>query len=355
MISSLSDIPLFAGLSPAECAEFEQRMKRRDFAPQSTIVREGGAGDAAFVIRQRPRRRPAQGSRTRASSSCSPSSARDRCSARWRCSRGSRAPPRSSRSSRRPARCSSARTSSACMREHPGVALGVARVPRRASRRGEPACRHRLRQPGARPDRPARPHAAAAVARQRSTSCVPIAFCNNRLTLAMTNPNNIVAFDDVRRILKGVMIEPVVVTEDDFRRFMATTYAQLMAKQEPRRRGRRQAGAPAPGGPAAGGQARDRGRDGRSAAVGSDPRAAARRRHRRERRRNQAGPDERVGRRADHPAGQLDARPRHQAGRQRHPHRADGSATSPSASASTACCRWCSGCRSGCSWASSRG
>ena len=49
---------------------------------------------------------------------------------------------------------------------------------------------------------------------------VPIAFCNNRLTLAMTNPNNIVAFDDVRRIVKGVMIEPAVVTEDDFKRFM---------------------------------------------------------------------------------------------------------------------------------------
>jgi type II secretion system (T2SS) protein E len=32
---------------------------------------------------------------------------------------------------------------------------------------------------------------------------VPIAFINNRLTLAMTDPNNIAAFDDVRRILKG--------------------------------------------------------------------------------------------------------------------------------------------------------
>ncbi len=49
---------------------------------------------------------------------------------------------------------------------------------------------------------------------------VPIAFANNRLTLAMTNPNNIVAFDDVRRVLKGVLIEPAVVTEDDFKRFM---------------------------------------------------------------------------------------------------------------------------------------
>src|SRR5436190_4380477 len=50
MISSLADIPLFAGLSPAECAEFEQRMQRCDFVPQSVIVREGTAGDAAFVV-----------------------------------------------------------------------------------------------------------------------------------------------------------------------------------------------------------------------------------------------------------------------------------------------------------------
>ena len=57
---------------------------------------------------------------------------------------------------------------------------------------------------------------------------VPVAFCNNRLTLAMTNPNNVVAFDDVRRLIKGVMIEPVVVTEDDFKRFMSTTYAQAV-------------------------------------------------------------------------------------------------------------------------------
>ncbi len=79
---------------------------------------------------------------------------------------------------------------------------------------------------------------------------VPIAFCNNRLTLAMTNPNNVMAFDDVRRILKGVMIEPVIVTEDDFKRFMSTTYAQLTAKPRdaprPRRRRRVQRRVSAP-------------------------------------------------------------------------------------------------------------
>src|SRR5215831_8805267 len=61
---------------------------------------------------------------------------------------------------------------------------------------------------------------------------VPIAFMNNSVTLAMVNPSNLVAFDDVRRYIKGAIIEPVVCTEEDFRRFMETVYPQLMGLKE---------------------------------------------------------------------------------------------------------------------------
>ena len=57
---------------------------------------------------------------------------------------------------------------------------------------------------------------------------VPVAFVNNALTLAMVNPSNLVAFDDVRRYVKGAIIEPRVCTEDDFRRFMESVYPQIM-------------------------------------------------------------------------------------------------------------------------------
>ena len=57
---------------------------------------------------------------------------------------------------------------------------------------------------------------------------VPVAYVNNAVTLAMVNPSNLVAFDDVRRYIKGAIIEPRVCTEDDFRRFMETVYPQLM-------------------------------------------------------------------------------------------------------------------------------
>src|SRR5215510_7837953 len=57
---------------------------------------------------------------------------------------------------------------------------------------------------------------------------IPIAYVNNSVTLAMVNPSNLVAFDDVRRYVKGVIIEPVVCTEDDFRKFMESIYPTLM-------------------------------------------------------------------------------------------------------------------------------
>src|SRR3954466_2736866 len=49
-VSSIGELPLFAGLSALECQDIEARMQRRDYPPQQTIVREGGPGDAAFLI-----------------------------------------------------------------------------------------------------------------------------------------------------------------------------------------------------------------------------------------------------------------------------------------------------------------
>src|SRR5256714_4932824 len=64
---------------------------------------------------------------------------------------------------------------------------------------------------------------------------VPISYVNNSVTLAMVNPSNLVAFDDVRRYIKGVVIEPQVCTEEDFRKFMDTVYPELMGIKEEKR------------------------------------------------------------------------------------------------------------------------
>jgi len=64
---------------------------------------------------------------------------------------------------------------------------------------------------------------------------VPIAYVNNSVTLAMVNPSNLVAFDDVRRYIKGAVIEPQVCTDEDFRKFMDTVYPDLMGVKEEKR------------------------------------------------------------------------------------------------------------------------
>src|SRR5919204_1868607 len=61
---------------------------------------------------------------------------------------------------------------------------------------------------------------------------VAISYVNNSVTLAMVNPSNLVAFDDVRRYIKGAIIEPQVCTEEDFKRFMDTVYPDLMGVKE---------------------------------------------------------------------------------------------------------------------------
>jgi type IV pilus assembly protein PilB len=57
---------------------------------------------------------------------------------------------------------------------------------------------------------------------------IPISYVNNSVTLALVNPSNLVAFDDVRRYVKGAVIEPQVCTEEDFRKFMDSVYPSLM-------------------------------------------------------------------------------------------------------------------------------
>ncbi|HEY3043611.1 MAG TPA: ATPase, T2SS/T4P/T4SS family [Vicinamibacterales bacterium] len=231
MISSLADVPLFAGLSPTECAEFEQRMQRCDFVPQSVIVREGGAGDAAYVILSglvAVRRKDPDSGMEFLLAELGPGQMFGEMALL------TKKPRTASVVALEPTTCAMLARADfeRVMREHPVVALGVAAA---FAERLEHANQHAgvdfINLARVRIDPRVLALLPASVINEHKA--VPIAFCNNRLTLAMTNPNNVVAFDDVRRILKGVMIEPVIVTEDDLRRFMTTTYAQLTTKPEP--------------------------------------------------------------------------------------------------------------------------
>lgn len=66
----------------------------------------------------------------------------------------------------------------------------------------------------------------------RQHQVVPVVQADNKLTLAMVNPSNLLALDDVRYRLKGISVHPAVCTEDDFQHFMETVYAAQRKNEE---------------------------------------------------------------------------------------------------------------------------
>ena len=59
----------------------------------------------------------------------------------------------------------------------------------------------------------------------RQHQIVPVSSEGNCLMVAMVNPNNLLALDDIKYRLKGMQIKTMVCTEDDFQHFMENIYA----------------------------------------------------------------------------------------------------------------------------------
>jgi type IV pilus assembly protein PilB len=222
MVSSLSDVPLFAGLDPADAARLARAMTRREFPPQSVIVREGGPGDAAFLVLSglvAVRRRDRESNVEFMLAELGPGQMFGEMALLTGRTRTATV------MAVEPTVCAVlAREDFArALREHPAVAAAFTTVlAERLERANEQAGIDFVNLARVKVD--PRVLTLLPMPLINEHRVLPIAFCNNRLTLAMTNPNNVVAFDDVRRILKGVMIEPVVVTDEDFRRFVAQSY-----------------------------------------------------------------------------------------------------------------------------------
>ena len=230
MLISLTDVPLFAGLTAEQCAELQSRMATLEFPPLAQLIREGARGNNALLIlagRVSVRRKdpetglefelaqfgPGQMVGEMALLADRPRTATVVAIEATTCASLDRG------------------AFEDALQMHPHIALALAgtladRLEQANARAGvdfvslsrlqiDPRVLTLLPQP---------------LVQQHKV--LPISFMNNRLTLAMTNPNNIVALDDVRRVIKGVMIEPVAVSEDDFRRCLGSTYAAAIAKQE---------------------------------------------------------------------------------------------------------------------------
>ena len=230
MASFLSRLPLFAGLAAADCAQLEERMPRREFAPGSVIVREGGAADSAFVVLSGlvavRRKDPASGIDFLLAE-LGPDQMFGEMALLTKKPRGASVVALEATT------CAVLDRAlfEAVMRSLPAFGLSITgALAERLDRANQHVGVEYMNLSRVKVD----PRVLTLIPMTLVTEhhIVPVAFCNNRLTLAMTNPNNVVAFDDVRRIVKGVLIEPVVVTEEDFKRFMSTTYAQATTRPE---------------------------------------------------------------------------------------------------------------------------
>lgn len=230
MVSALSDVPLFAGLTPADSAEIARSMTRREFPPHTMIVREGGPGDAAYLVLSglvAVRRRDRESNVEFVLSELGPGQMFGEMALLTGKTRTATVV------ALEPTVCAvlSRDDFARALREHPGVAVAFTGIlAERLERANEQAGIDFVNLSRVKVD--PRVLTLLPMPLINEHKVLPIAFCNNRLTLAMTNPNNVVAFDDVRRILKGVMIEPVVVTGEDFRRFVAQSYTPTAPKPD---------------------------------------------------------------------------------------------------------------------------
>jgi type IV pilus assembly protein PilB len=57
---------------------------------------------------------------------------------------------------------------------------------------------------------------------------IPTSYSNNKLTLAMVNPHDLLAMDEAKKFIKGVGIDPVIISADDLKKFMDTEYKPMM-------------------------------------------------------------------------------------------------------------------------------
>src|SRR5581483_11830421 len=231
MATSLDQASLFAGVPAAARTQLESRMRRVDFVPQAVIVREGAAGDSAFVIvsgRVAVRRRDPQSGfefvltelgageifGDLALLTGHPRSATVVALEATTCAVLGRS------------------EFEAVIQTFPTVSLALmASLAERIERANQHAGIDFVNLAKLKVDPRVLALLPDALVKQHRV--VPVAFANNRLTLAMTNPNNIVALDDVRRIIKGVLIEPVAISEEDLKRFLAANPIPAAAASAP--------------------------------------------------------------------------------------------------------------------------
>src|SRR6185369_2951280 len=226
----LQRIKLFSGLSVLECTEVVKRMKRRDFPPNQVIVREGAPGNSMFFITAglvEVRKKDPNTGIDFLLSEMGPGQNFGEMSLL------TGKPRTATVTAVQPTTCAVLEQADfhQLMMQFPSMGLALTNIlAERLEEANKQAGIEFINLSKLQFD----PRVLALLPQNLMLQhrVIPIAFINNRLSLAMVNPNNILALDDVRRVIKGVVIEPVITTEDDFKKFMSSTYPGLMRKEQ---------------------------------------------------------------------------------------------------------------------------
>ena len=231
MLISLTDVPLFAGLSAEQCAELQTRMATLEFAPGAQLMREGARGNNAMLIlagRVSVRRKdPETGLEFELAQFGQGQMIGEMALLADR--------PRSATVVALEATTCASLDRAAfedALQMHPHIALALAgTLAERLQSANERAGIDYVTLSRMRID----PRVLVLLPQKlvQAHKVLPVAFANGRLTLAMTNPENVVAYDEVRKLVSGVMIEPVAISEDDYARFINGPYKEAVAKQDP--------------------------------------------------------------------------------------------------------------------------
>lgn len=226
----LQKIHLFSQLTAEECLVVESRLKPREFAPRQVIVKEGGPGDSMFFIKagavEIHKKDPNSGIDFLLTELHEGA-----CFGEMALLTGK--PRGATVLTTEPTTCGVLDMAAfgELMLGHPKIGLALSRVlAERLEESNQQSGIEFIHLNKLQFD--ARVVSLLPLQIIQQHKVLPVGFSNNRLTLAMVNPNNLVALDDVRRVIKGVMIEPVVTAEDDFKRFMTTKYVELFKEEE---------------------------------------------------------------------------------------------------------------------------
>ena len=226
----LQKIDLFSNLTHEECLAVEKKLKRREFPPNQVVMKEGGPGDSMFFINSGQVEVRKKDPNTGIEFLLTELKA-GACMGEMSLLTGK---PRSATVRTMESTVCSVlenRDFEELILQNPKAAMALSRVlAARLEESNEQAGIEYVNLRRIQFD--ARVLSLLPQPMMLQHKILPAGYTNNRLTLAMVNPNNLIALDDVRRILKGVIIEPVVTSEDDFKRFMTTTYSEMLKKEE---------------------------------------------------------------------------------------------------------------------------